>query len=61
MFDGKNVHRSNSLHERKFHPGQDFMRNQQRLEPLVQRHQKMGRILVKNEGGLGSADARHLE
>lgn len=37
---GTNVNRSNSLHERKFHNPHttDYIRGQQRLEPLVQRH-----------------------
>ena len=28
MFDNKNVNRSNSLHERKFNPTTDYLRNQ---------------------------------
>jgi len=27
MFDGKNVNRSNSQHERKFNPTTDYLRN----------------------------------
>ena len=60
MFDHKNVNRSNSLHERKFNPATDYVRNQQRLEPLVQRHQKISRISVKNDNYV-STDAKQLE
>mmetsp|Transcript_26229 Transcript_26229/g.32797 ORF Transcript_26229/g.32797 Transcript_26229/m.32797 type:complete len:104 (+) Transcript_26229:2035-2346(+) len=28
IFDNKNVNRSNSLHERKFNPASDYLRNQ---------------------------------
>ena len=50
IYEGKqNVNRSYSLHERRFRPAAEFMRTQGRLEPLVQRHQKISRITVKNQ------------
>ena len=47
MFDNKNVNRCSSLHERRFNAANDYLRNHQRLEPLVQRRQKISRISVK--------------
>ena len=38
--------RSNSLHDNKYLPGSEAARNQ-RLEPIVARHQKINRISVK--------------
>ena len=56
-----NVGRSNSLHERRFNPvTAERLRQQQRLDPIVNNHHKISRITIKNQNDVAS-DPHHLE